>query len=83
MTLEEIERQYCTPNPMENRHGDCCPMSIAQKLMDVAKSAKDLTNIWEKFNEHKIKDLRGFYELMQKYCDEYGALQIRLRELEK
>ena len=57
-------------------------------LRAVADAAEKLTNCYYQFTERASvgMDSRGFWNMMQKYCDEYGTTKLALaawREMKK
>ncbi len=51
------------------------------KIERVVDAAIDLSNLYEKWKWAPMGDPRVFIKVMQKYCDEYGALKIALKNL--
>lgn len=61
MMIEEMRDKYCTPNPLE-RHGDCCPMIIAQKMAKFVLSIKTLLALDAKISPRLIEALMAELE---------------------
>jgi hypothetical protein len=82
MKIEEIESRFYEHKRLYpddtsgfiDHHFEC--------LLEVAKVAKNISSIWEDFIRVKPMNMADFFFMMQKYCDEYGALQIRIKNLE-
>ncbi len=53
-------------------------------LMAVVEAAKAMSNLYVLMKDHEASTVspKTFFNLMQKYCNEYGALQITLKALE-
>jgi hypothetical protein len=53
-----------------------------ERMRGVVEAAKAVTSIYDKMKTVENLDVRRYYAVMQEFCDEYGALKIRLRKLE-
>ena len=83
MKLEELEEAILCYEDSSILHYDGIHVSDMRKLLEVVKAAKDVSYIWELFNERRPNNIQMFYEMMQQYCNEYGALHLKLEELKK